>query len=117
MISFLHQDRGHTFKLQASNWAGWEKLWVDDKLVSQRFNISGQTEYQVSTESGNDYRLTTLVEPDSQLIICRLYRHHNRDFEHVCSLKQGKNHQQRQARRLYLLSAAAMGSALTLLIW
>ncbi|MCF1426605.1 MAG: hypothetical protein LPD71_01710 [Shewanella sp.] len=116
MISFLHQHQGHTFRFQASNWMGWEKLWVDDELISRRFNISPHAEYVVKTASGNNYRLTTLVEPDSHLIICRLYRHHNRAFEHVCSIKQGRDHQMRQNRYLYILSACAISAALLLLM-
>ncbi|MGI2261536.1 hypothetical protein [Shewanella sp. GXUN23E] len=116
MISFLHRHQGHTFRFQASNWMGWETLWVDDELICRRFSISPQAEYNVKTTNGGNYRLTTLVEPDSQLIICRLYRHHNRAFEHVCSIKQGRDHQMRQSRRLYILSACAMSAALLLLL-
>ncbi|BDM64940.1 hypothetical protein NFHSH190041_23920 [Shewanella sp. NFH-SH190041] len=109
MISFQYQLKDHTIELQASNWAGWEKVLLDGQLVSRKFNMAANSEHNIQVSNAVGYKLKTMIEPDSQLLICRLYREDNNTSQYVSSLKQGVNHQRNQQRKLYQAISTGVG--------
>ncbi|QSX28649.1 hypothetical protein [Shewanella cyperi] len=86
MVSFKYDLNQHRVELQASNWCGLERVFVDGQMVSSKLNFGQQSEHAVPLGDGNPCKFQLLIDPQTEELMCRIYKRN----ELVASLKQGK---------------------------
>ncbi|MGG7093579.1 hypothetical protein ACN0IJ_08015 [Shewanella indica] len=86
MLRFGYEVEQQKVELQASNWNGFERLFVDGKMVSSKFNLGLKSEHSFELRNGARCRMQLLVDPTTELTICRIYKCNRL----LASLKQGK---------------------------
>ena len=94
MIKFSYLLNQDNFELQASNWCGLEKVLLNGKVVSQKFNFGILSNHDILLKNGKKYNLQLLVDPQTDLLTCRIYNQQNL----ITVLKQGKNQVQKSQR-------------------
>lgn len=107
MITFKYQLNQNNIVLKVSNWCGLERVFVDGKLVSQKFNFGISSKHNVVLNNGKKCRLQLLIDSQTNLLSCRVYKQNNL----VTTLRQGKK---QLLASLRMFEAAAIGTTLTL---
>ncbi|MFQ6371709.1 hypothetical protein [Shewanella sp. YIC-542] len=73
MVRFSYNVAQHLLELQASDWTGMERLYVDGELVSRKFSFSPQSEHRVRLHNGDSCRCQLLYDPNRAQTLCRIY--------------------------------------------
>jgi hypothetical protein len=94
MIKFNYLLNQDNFELQASDWCGLEKVMLNGKVVSKKFNFGILSCHDILLNDGHKYQCKLLVDPQTDLLTCRIYNQQNL----VTVLKQGKNQLQKSQR-------------------
>ncbi|WP_394202098.1 hypothetical protein [Shewanella waksmanii] len=87
MVSFKYDLNQDFIELQASNWSGLERVFVNGKMVSKKLNFSKNSEHHFQLENGTSCKFQLLIDPNTEQLICRVFKKNNL----VTSLKQGKD--------------------------
>ncbi|MCE9684774.1 hypothetical protein LZP73_00915 [Shewanella sp. AS16] len=112
MVSFTYNLNSDLVEVQASDWNGLERVFINGSLVSRKLNFGPRSEHLIKYKDGHSYRFQLLLDPQTQELTCRIYR---RELL-VTSLKQGKEHLLRTQRYLqHSLSFACV--AILYLMW
>ncbi|MCS6239159.1 hypothetical protein [Shewanella baltica] len=86
MIRFKYDLNQDVVELQASNWSGLERVFVNGQMVSHKLNFKPQSEHTIQLKDGAPCKLELLIDPQTDELMCRIYKQHTL----VASLKQGK---------------------------
>ncbi len=109
MVSFKYELNDNSVELQASDWFGIERVFVNGQRVSSKFNFGPNSIHDVCLNDGQQCCFKLFLDPQTDELTCRIYKHN----QLVISLKQGKNnllHCQRLVQQSLLI-----GSSLVLL--
>lgn len=91
MIKFTYHLNQDNIELQASNWCGLERVFINGKVVSRKFNFGLQSMHDVLLNNGKKCRFQLIVDPQTELVSCRIYKQN----QLVTILKQGKKQLQK----------------------
>lgn len=91
MIKFTYHLNQDNIELQASNWSGLERVFINGKVVSRKFNFGLQSMHDVLLNNGKKCRFQLIVDPQTELVSCRIYKQN----QLVTILKQGKKQLQK----------------------
>ncbi|GGP38749.1 hypothetical protein [Shewanella saliphila] len=91
MIKFSYLLNQDNIELQASNWCGLERVFINGKVVSRKFNFGLQSMHDVLLDNGKKCRFQLITDPQTSLISCRIYKQN----QLVTILKQGKKQLQK----------------------
>lgn len=86
MTSFKYQLNQERIELHASDWSGFERVLINDEVVSSKINFGQRSTHQIQLKSGKPCMLQLLIDPQTELLTCRLYKQN----ELIASIKQGK---------------------------
>lgn len=86
MIRFKYDLNQDVVELQASNWSGLERVFVNGQMVSHKLNFKPQSEHTIQLKDGAPCKFELLIDPQTDELMCRIYKQHRL----VASLKQGK---------------------------
>ncbi|GIU27207.1 hypothetical protein L2719_11655 [Shewanella schlegeliana] len=86
MVTFKFAINQDDIELQASDWCGLEKIYINGQHISSKLNFSQQSEYTLMLNDGKAAKLHLLLDPITEQLVCRIYKQNNL----VASLKQGK---------------------------
>ncbi|WP_434926398.1 hypothetical protein [Shewanella sp. HL-SH2] len=109
MIKFNYLLNQDNFELQASDWCGLEKVMLNGKVVSKKFNFGILSCHDILLNDGHKYQCKLLVDPQTDLLTCRIYNQRRL----VTVLRQGKKQLQQSQR---LIEASLMTLLLSLLV-
>lgn len=109
MVSFKYELNQDSVELQASDWFGIERVFVNGQLVSRKFNFGPNSVHKVQLNDGHQCSFKLFIDPQTDELTCRIYKHN----QLITSLKQGKN-SLIQGQRL-LQQGLLLGSGLVLL--
>ncbi|QLE85835.1 MULTISPECIES: hypothetical protein [Shewanella] len=87
MVSFKYDLNQDFIELQASNWNGLERVFVNGKMVSKKLNFSKNSEHHFQLDNGTSCKFQLLIDPSTEQLVCRIFKKNNL----VTSLKQGKD--------------------------
>lgn len=86
MIHFKYDITPDVVELQASNWSGLERVFVNGQMVSHKLNFKPQSEHTIQLKDGAPCKFKLLIDPQTDELMCRIYKQNKL----VASLKQGK---------------------------
>ena len=86
MVSFKYDLNQDSIELQASNWSGLERVFVNGQMVSSKLNFGQNSIHSVKLKDGNPCRFQLLIDPQTDELTCRIYKRN----QLIASLKQGK---------------------------
>ncbi len=109
MVSFKYELNQDSVELQASDWFGIERVFVNGLMVSRKFNFGPNSVHKVQLNDGHQCSFKLFIDPQTDELTCRIYKHN----QLITSLKQGKN-SLIQGQRL-LQQGLLLGSSLVLL--
>jgi len=112
MIKFIYHLNQDNIELQASNWCGLERVFINGKVVSRKFNFGLQSMHDVLLNNGNKCRFQLVVDPITELVSCRIYKQNKL----ITILQQGKK-QLQQSQFLIETSFAIVGLCMLSLYW
>lgn len=112
MIKFSYLLNQDNIELRASNWCGLERVLINGKVVSRKFNFGLQSMHDVLLNNGKKCRFQLVVDPQTELISCRIYKQN----QLVTILKQGKK-QLQKSQLLIEASFVIMCIAMLSLYW
>lgn len=112
MVCFKYDLNQDIVELKASNWNGFERLFINGKKVSSKFNFGPTSEHKVELTNGINCCLQLMIDPQTEQLMCRIYKQNKL----VASLKQGSKNLL-ETRRLFNQTSAIVGSAVLLLIY
>lgn len=111
MVCFKYSLNQDAVELQASNWNGIERVFVNGEMVSSKLNFAGQSEHTVALKDGHRAKFQLLIDPQTEEIMCRIYK----KGVLIASLKQGKgNLAQTKSMMWQLLLMLCLGGGLLL---
>ncbi|GGI90931.1 hypothetical protein GCM10007978_30810 [Shewanella hanedai] len=96
MITFKYDLNQDVVELQASNWCGLEQVYINGKRVSRKLNFGQNSEHNVQLKDGNSCKFQLLIDPSSELMVCRIYKKNNL----IASIKQGKENLKQSRKAL-----------------
>jgi hypothetical protein len=91
MIKFSYHLNQDNIELHASNWCGLERVFINGKVVSRKFNFGLQSMHDVLLDNGKKCRFQLIANPQTSLISCRIYKQN----QLVTILKQGQKQLQK----------------------
>ncbi|MGL4221446.1 MAG: hypothetical protein ACRCYF_14355 [Shewanella sp.] len=109
MVSFKYELGKDSLELQASDWSGLERVYINGEMVSRKLNFGHQSEHLIKLKDGGQCLFKLFIDPFTNELTCRIYR---RD-QLLTSLKQGKNSLMQRQR--ILQQGLLLGSSLVLL--
>lgn len=109
MIKFNYLLNQDNFELQASDWCGLEKVMLNGKVVSKKFNFGLLSCHDISLNNGNKYQCKLLVDPQTHILTCRIYNQRRL----ITVLRQGKKQLQQSQR---LIETSLIGILFSLLV-
>ncbi|MGZ9898606.1 hypothetical protein [Shewanella gaetbuli] len=112
MIKFNYRFDQDQLELQASSWCGLEKVLLNGKVVSKKFNFGMLSNHDISLNNGNKYQFKLLLDPQTNLLTCRIYNQQNL----ITILKQGKNQLQKSQRLIEAGLVCMLFSVLTVYV-
>ncbi|NRD73779.1 hypothetical protein HQQ94_11130 [Shewanella sp. VB17] len=112
MVTFKYDLNQDVIELQASNWCGLEQVYINGKMVSRKLNFRQRSEHKIQLDDGNHCKFQLLIDPTSELMICRIYK---KNFL-ITSIKQGKGSLLRSRKSLQNLATFFILSSLLLLL-
>lgn len=112
MVCFKYDLNQHIVELKASNWNGFERLFINGRKVSSKFNLGPTSEHKIELTDGIHCRLQLLIDPQTEQLMCRIYKQNKL----VASLKQGSKNLL-ESRRLFSQTTAILGSIALLFIY
>ena len=108
MISFKYELNQDSVELQASDWFGIERVFVNGQMVSSKLNFGPNSVHTIQLNDGNQCCFKLFIDPQTDELTCRIYKHN----QLITSLKQGKNNLVQYQR---LQQGLLFGSTLVLL--
>ncbi|QYJ73870.1 MULTISPECIES: hypothetical protein [Shewanella] len=114
MICFKYSLNQDSVELQASDWSGLERVYVNGEMVSSKLNFGGQSEHQVPLKDGNKAKFQLFIDPQTEEVMCRIYK----KGQLVASLKQGQENLSRAQNLLWqsLLGVGMLGGLVMLVV-
>lgn len=112
MVCFKYDLNQDIVELKASNWNGFERLFINGEKVSSKFNFGPTSEHKVELTNGINCRFQLMIDPQTEQLMCRIYKQNKL----VASLKQGSKNLL-ETRRLFSQTSAIVGSVVLLLIY
>ncbi|MCH1931366.1 hypothetical protein L9G16_14355 [Shewanella sp. A25] len=109
MVSFKYELNNDSVELQASDWFGLERVFVNGQQVSSKLNFGPKSVHNICLNDGQQCSFKLFIDPQTDELTCRIYKHN----QLITSLKQGKNNLI-QGQRL-LQHSLLLGSSLLLL--
>lgn len=109
MVSFKYELDEDSIELQASDWFGLERVFINGRVVSHKLNFGQNSEHSIKLNDGNQYRFKLFINPQTEELTCRIYKH----SQLITSLKQGKRSLIQRQRMLQ--QGLLFGSSLVLL--
>ncbi len=109
MVSFKYELGRDSIELQASDWSGLERVYINGEIVSRKLNFGHQSEHQVKLKDGGLCLFKLFIDPLTNELTCRIYKRN----QLVTSLKQGKKNLLQRQRLLQ--QGLLLGSSLVLL--
>ncbi|WP_144208552.1 hypothetical protein [Shewanella donghaensis] len=86
MTSFIYQLNQERIELHASDWNGFERVLINDEVVSSKINFGPRSTHQIKLQNGKPCMLQLLIDPQTEQLTCRVYKQN----ELIANLKQGK---------------------------
>ncbi|MFV0594300.1 hypothetical protein [Shewanella sp.] len=87
MVSFKYELNQDSVELQASDWFGIERVFVNGQMVSRKLNFGPNSVHKIQLKDGEDCSFKLFIDPQTDELTCRIYKHN----QLITSLKQGKN--------------------------
>ncbi|WP_299794220.1 hypothetical protein [uncultured Shewanella sp.] len=112
MVTFKYDLNQDVVELQASNWCGLERVFINGKMVSRKLNFSQNSEHRIRLTNGNPCRFQLLIDPITEQMVCRIYKRNNL----VTSIKQGKENLLQSRKLLQNITIFVTLSALIFLL-
>lgn len=110
MVSFKYELNQDSVELQASDWFGLERVFINGQMVSRKLNFGQNSEHCIKLNDGNQCRFKLFIDPHTDELTCRIYKHN----QLITSLKQGKENLIQRQR--ILQQGLLFGSSLVLLL-
>lgn len=86
MVIFKYALNQDNIELQASNWSGLEQMFINGKRVSRKLNFGQHSQHDMTLHDGKAATLLLLLEPNTDQLVCHIYKQNNL----VASLTQPK---------------------------
>ncbi|WP_298772102.1 hypothetical protein [uncultured Shewanella sp.] len=87
MVKFQYDVNQQSIEINASNWCGLEKIYLDGKCVSRKINFTQQSEHNIQLKNGEAANFQLFLDPTTKALNCRIY---SRDHLITC-LQQTKS--------------------------
>lgn len=113
MVSFKYGLNQDLVELQASNWNGLERVFVNGEMVSKKLNFRRRSEHKIQLNNGLPCSFKLLICPQTDQLVCRIYKQN----QLVASLKQGKRNLMQSQKYFYNSLLVSAGMATALLYW
>ena len=110
MVSFKYSLNQDSVELQASEWFGLERVFVNGQVVSSKLNFGQNSVHNVNLGDGQPCRFQLLIDPQTDELTCRIYKRN----QLITSLKQGKESLVQRQRVMH--HGLLLGSSLVLLV-
>lgn len=113
MVCFKYDLNQNSVELKASNWSGFEQLFINGQRVSSKFNLGPTSEHNVKLSDGINCRFLLMIDPQTEQLMCRIYKQNKL----VASLKQGSKNLL-ESQRLLSQSSLVIGiTFLSFVLW
>ncbi len=113
MVCFKYDLNQNNIELKASNWSGFEQLFINGQRVSSKFNLGLTSEHSVKLSNGINCRFQLLIDPQTEQLMCRIYQQNKL----VASLKQGSQNLLNSQRLLSQTSLVAGLVLVSFVLW
>ncbi|MGL4473105.1 MAG: hypothetical protein ACRCT7_01375 [Shewanella sp.] len=104
MVYFDYFINQQALKIEASNWCGLERVLLNGKVVSSKFNFTNQSQHNFELLNGQQCSLTLHLDPVSQQLRCRIYKNQHLLTSLVPSAEHLKM-SQKQTKQVMVISS------------
>jgi len=71
MVSFKYELGKDSLELQASDWSGLERVYINGQMVSRKLNFSHQSEHLIKLKDGGQCLCKLFIDPFTNELTCR----------------------------------------------